>query len=244
MAADHVRVLNDRTPKTQMKRCPRCYQPYSDSERFCESDGQPLLPDVGVTLPVGKTVDTAVPVPDPAAQKREMRLMVIVGVMVGMVLTSLGYAGYTFFSAEPAAEEPNAPVARVETVDPRQQPRQTRAAVIEPSPAPEEESSPSPEAEAEAEASPAAQPEAMAARLNQGPVSTGERADKRDDRADAKTIIEMNDGTTLEVDAAWQDKQGIWYRRGGLVSFLDIKRIKGIHARQQPKPDSSSGSNP
>jgi hypothetical protein len=202
-----------------------------------------LLTDIGVTSPVGKVADTETAVLDASAQKREARLMVIIGVMVGMVVTSLGYAGYSLFMANQPAEEENLPISRVETVQPHQPTRPTRDAVIEPSPTPEEEALPSPEAEAEAEESPAAQAETVAARLNQGPVSTGEREQKRDERSD-KTIIEMDDGTRLEVDAAWQDKQGVWYRRGGLVSFVESKRIKAIQARQESKADPVSSPTP
>ena len=79
--------------------------------------------------------------------------------------------------------------------------------------------------------------------MNQGPISTGEREQKTEARSD-KTIIEMNDGTRVEVDAAWQDTQGVWYRRGGLVSFVESKRIKGIHARQEQKSEAGSSPNP
>src|SRR5687768_6131351 len=226
-----------------MKRCPQCYQPYADSEMFCELDGKPLLPDIDVTSPVGKVVDTQTAILDASAQKREASMMVIIGVMVGMIVTSLGYAGYSLLLANPAAEEPALPVSRVEQVDTHQPTRPTRAAVIEPSPSPEDESSPSPEAEQEAEVEDTAQTETMAARLNQGPVSTGEREQKRENRSD-KTIIEMHDGTSVEVDAAWQDNQGVWYRRGGLVSFVESKRIKGIRARQEPKSDSATEPKP
>ena len=225
-----------------MKRCPQCYQPYPDSEKFCELDGRPLLVDVAVTSPVGKVVDTAVPVPDASAQRREASIMVIVGVMVGMVLTSIAYAGYALFSAHSAPEETSVPVSKVETVESRQPASPTRAAVVEPIPAPEEESSPAPEEGEEAEPAPA-ESDNIAARLNQGPVSTGERQQKTEDGSD-KTVIEMSDGTRMEVDAAWQDKEGVWYRRGGLVSFVESKRIKGIRARQEPKPESLSSPNP
>ena len=40
---------------------------------------------------------------------------------------------------------------------------------------------------------------------------------------------------TLDVDAAWEDNQGIWYRRGGLVSFVDSSRVKAIAARKPAK---------
>ena len=225
-----------------MKRCPQCYQPYPDSEVFCELDGKPLLDDIRATSPVGKVVDTQQPVLDASAQKREARLMVIIGVMVGMLVTSLGYAGYSVFSAYyPAAEEENLPVSRVETVDTRQPAPQTRTVVIDPSPSPEAEVSPSPEAEAEAEDT--AKADTVAAHLNQGPVSTGERGEKKEERSD-KTIIEMTDGTRVEVDAAWQDNQGVWYRRGGLVSFVESKRIKGIQTRQEPKAEPVNSSTP
>lgn len=227
-----------------MKRCPQCYQPYADSEMFCELDGRPLLADVAVSSPVGKVVETQALAGNAASsQKREATLMVVVGVMVGMVLTSLAYAGYALLTAQPASDDANVPVSKVQTHDTPQPPRPQRAAVIEPSPVPEEEASPSPEAEAEAEASPVDESKTVAARLNQGPVSTGEREQKRDDRGD-KTIIEMNDGTRVEVDAAWQDNQGVWYRRGGLVSFVESKRIKGIQARQESKPDAASSPTP
>src|SRR5688500_17076742 len=135
-----------------MKRCPQCYPPYADSERFCELDGQPLLGEIGVTSPVGKVVDTQEAVLDASAQKREARLMVIIGVMVGMVITSLGYAGYSLFLANTTVEEASLPVSRAEQLDTHQPTPPTRTAVIEPSPSPVEEASPSPEAEEEAEA--------------------------------------------------------------------------------------------
>jgi len=165
--------------------------------------------------------------------------------MVGMVITSLGYAGYSLFLNGPAAEESGVPVSRVEPVETRQPTHPTQQAIREPSPAPEEEVSPSPEAEAEAEAEveETTKTDTVTARLNQGPVSTGERELQREQRSE-KTIIEMTDGTRVEVDAAWQDNQGVWYRRGGLVSFVESKRIKGIHARQEPKSGSPNEPNP
>jgi hypothetical protein len=50
-----------------------------------------------------------------------------------------------------------------------------------------------------------------------------------------KTIIEMQDGSSVEVDAAWKDNQGVWYRQGSLVSFVDGARVKAITARAEPK---------
>jgi type IV secretory pathway VirB10-like protein len=198
-----------------------------------------------MTAPVGNVVDTQPALQDPSTQNREARMMVIVGVMVGMVITSLGYAGYSLVSAYyPVTEEPDIPVSRAESVDTRPPGPPTRPAKTEPSPSPEEEASPTPEADAEAEPNDgAAKSDAVAAHLNQGPVSTGEREQKREDRS-GKTIIEMTDGTRVEVDAAWQDNQGVWYRRGGLVSFVESKWIKAIKARQESKVEPVSSPTP
>ncbi|HEX9917535.1 MAG TPA: lytic transglycosylase domain-containing protein [Pyrinomonadaceae bacterium] len=36
------------------------------------------------------------------------------------------------------------------------------------------------------------------------------------------------DGTTLEVDEAWGDAEGVWYRRGGMTNFVERARVKTI----------------
>ena len=85
------------------------------------------------------------------------------------------------------------------------------------------------ESPAEAEASPAASPVAPAAAtpppaaLNNGPIATGSKAVANGERA----MIKMKDGSSLEADAAWEDAQGFWFRRGGVVSFVDQKQSRG-----------------
>ena len=34
-----------------MKRCPRCYETYDKSEKFCELDGEPLLAEPTLLVP-------------------------------------------------------------------------------------------------------------------------------------------------------------------------------------------------
>lgn len=70
------------------------------------------------------------------------------------------------------------------------------------------------------------------AQFNRGPISTGEKPKANESESALQTVIEMNDGSTLDVDAAWEDKQGIWYRRSGLVSFVESSRVKAITARK------------
>src|SRR6185503_14256327 len=87
--------------------------------------------------------------------------------------------------------------------------------------------SPDPEQQAVAAASPAAHTETKSAsvQLNQGPISTGEKR-SGEAQANVQTVIEMTDGSTLAVDAAWEDKQETWYRRSGLAASADSPRVK------------------
>ena len=212
-----------------MKRCPECYHVYNDEERFCENDGHELLADPAVA-PKPEIVVSASPTGPtwwPAA---------IVGVVIGIVFgAGVFAAGFMFSTSEGNERQTANPATEV-----HEKALPNRAVASNPVHAAEPEPSPSPDEEQQAETqpSPAVNTENKPAsvRLNQGPISTGE---KNSGAAEAKvqTVIEMTDGSTLDVDAAWEDKQGIWYRRSGLVSFVDSSRVKAITtARRETKP--------
>ena len=40
--------------------------------------------------------------------------------------------------------------------------------------------------------------------------------------------LKMKDGTTVEVDEAWEDSQGVWYRRGGVTNLVDKSRVREV----------------
>ena len=40
--------------------------------------------------------------------------------------------------------------------------------------------------------------------------------------------LRLADGTTMEVDEAWEDAQGIWYRRGGVTNLVERSRVKEV----------------
>lgn len=212
-----------------MKRCPECYHVYGDEERFCETDGHELLADPALTPQpeVAVTPQSAGPTWLPAAA-----LGVLFGIIVGAGVFAAGF----IFSNSEANEHPAAAKSASE-VHEKTLPNRV-VATSNPAPTTEPDPSPSPDAEtqAEAEASPAVNTENKPAsvQLNQGPISTGEKT-SGEAQAKVQTVIEMTDGSTLDVDAAWEDKQGIWYRRSGLVSFVDSSLVKAITARRETK---------
>lgn len=213
-----------------MRRCPECYEIYENGERFCELDGQPLLADPALHPAVEESPSPA----QPATNTQQSWLTGLLGLTVGILLCGAAYTVYTLWTAGASEEQKPSHSARTQpAVQPeRPAPPQRPAEVAEN----EEESK-----DAEEEASPEPQPEPTAAetvsaRLNQGPVSTGPRV-KESDKAGTRvqTVILMKDGTSVEVDAAWEDKQGVWYRRGALVSFVESQLVKSITARAEPK---------
>ena len=211
-----------------MKRCPQCYEVYDEGAKFCEADGTELLADPTLSpesqAAATPSVQSASPAWVPAA---------LLGVLIGVGIGAGIFAAITISSGSTAHE----PQQVRESPEYREKAPSSRAATVaNPAPTAEPEESPSPEAEATAEAaaSPAANEEnkGTVAQFNQGPISTGQKTKANESEPDLQTVIEMNDGSTLDVDAAWEDKQGIWYRRSGLVSFVESSRVKAITARK------------
>lgn len=222
----------------QMKRCPRCFEIYEGPEKFCELDGEPLMADP--TFPraaaASSPVDSGKFQPkaevNKSAQQREVWFVGTAGVVLGIVVCVGGYLAYGLWNEDSGFKEPSAPAFAVQSRDPlpTSRPQPPRS---EPTIATEEASTPEPEASPEPSPVPTDELNAGAARLNQGPVSTGQRRKDSDEKV--QTVIQMNDGTPVVVDAAWEDGKGIWYRRGGLVSFVERDKVKSI-SESVPRP--------
>lgn len=227
-----------------MKRCPECYEAYDDSERFCELDGQALLAEPTLAAPrVDNSPSGFVPPqihPGESTSQREAWFIGTAGVVLGVVICVGGYVAYITWTADSGFKEPSAPAFTSQSQEPSQPSRQP-APRADMTPAVEEMAATEPEPSPEPPAAPPAEDKnAVAARLNQGPVSTGQRKKDADESSAVQTIIQMNDGTAVEVDAAWEDGQGVWYRRGGMVAFVESQRVKAITGRAAQKPVSGS----
>jgi len=209
-----------------MKRCPQCYDVYDESERFCEVDGQELLADPAAA-PGSQAASPAPPAAGPSWLPAAT-----LGVLIGIGIGAGIFAAITLSSS---SKENEPQVVREAPAVRERAPNLRATAVANPAPTAEPEESPSPEAEEEAQAEASPQPtedNKTVAEFNRGPISTGKKSRTDESEAALQTVIEMNDGSTLDVDAAWEDKQGIWYRRSGLVSFVESSRVKAITARK------------
>jgi hypothetical protein len=106
-----------------------------------------------------------------------------------------------------------------------------------PSPLPSDTASPAEQAPSPSPAAPAATPAPAA--LNNGPIATGTKEAAKSEYA----IIKMKDGSSVEADAAWEDAQGVWFRRSGLVSFVEKSRVESI-TEPQRKPAATEAKTP
>lgn len=50
--------------------------------------------------------------------------------------------------------------------------------------------------------------------------------------------LKMSDGKLIDVDEAWEDAQGVWYRQGGVVYLLERARVRSIE-RDKDEKDAS-----
>jgi len=46
--------------------------------------------------------------------------------------------------------------------------------------------------------------------------------------AAAADQLRLKDGSVVEVDEAWEDAQGVWYRRGGVTHLVERSRVRSI----------------
>ena len=209
-----------------MKYCPRCQGQYDDELAFCDIDGTPLV-DGGTPQKAPANPGPVKPVyaPPPA-------VTVLIGLLIGIVLCTLGYIAFL----TPSLNSDETPNKAVESTATSTAPAPLNRIAVEPlpKPSPNAEESPSPqEAEASAEAAPTAATEAPAKiPVNRGPISTGTTT-----TGEGRTLITMKDGSSVEADAAWEDAEGIWYRRSGLVSFVErakVEKISELSSRNNP----------
>ena len=75
-------------------------------------------------------------------------------------------------------------------------------------------------------------------RLTPGPVSAGASGYSR-----GPVIVRLNNGAAIRADEAWEKREGIWYRQGGVVTFLKRSQVRTIERLPSPTARSKSPSN-
>jgi hypothetical protein len=189
-----------------MKQCPKCNSSFPDTDKFCEVDGSVL---VAAEDPTSHTTSER--------DKKFFPLLAVIGTSVGVLLvftyltflrgrtTQLSASSNHEAQRQVATSLPS-PAAPAHLVNPS----------VEPSPSP----SPSPTVQP----SPSPQASATPVELNSTPIAITPGAPSQT----GQVIIRLVSGGKIEAEEVWQTGEGVWYRKGSVISLLDPKNVKSI----------------
>ena len=191
-----------------MKRCPQCLFLFPDSDSKCDFDQTPLehVDDSAIESGVRKPKSRALPI----------------AAAIGLILSILVFALYYGLTRQQqkVSAAPETPVA----VEPVAAPPAT--------PSPTAELSPSPSPLPTLAPSPRSSPEKVSTahtRATSDPVSTS--GPGMGNRQGGKPVIMLASGGKIEADEVWRTKDGVWYRRNGMVTLLKRAQVKSIVTR-------------
>jgi hypothetical protein len=198
-----------------MKRCPQCLFLYPESDESCDFDQTPLefvdeAEVDAVTNPPPKNA-----LRPPTRKGKALPIAVAVGLVLGVLVFAIYYSFSQHAlktSAAPEVSNTAAPAAALEPVVTLPSP--SPSPVVSPSPSP----SPSPKTSLTG-TSPAR------TRSATDPISTSGT------RQGGKPVIMLASGGKIDADEVWRTRDGIWYRRNGIVTLLKRNQVKAIVTR-------------
>jgi hypothetical protein len=194
-----------------MKRCPECDSLFPDTVKFCELDGATLSDASDVIEQTEGVAGTS--------SKSLTPLAAIAGLIIGVLLVLI----YLVVSRE-KVQEPVRTSSSALSVAQQQLP--SRPLVTQPIAVESPSLEPSPSPSPSAQPSPSPSPTPKPIELSSSPISTTNVQDKT-----GPVTIKLESGLTIEADEAWKAAEGIWYRKGGMVSLLNPKDIKTLEKK-------------
>ena len=189
-----------------MKRCPQCLFLYPDSDEHCDFDKTPL------EVMDDSAVEAAVSRP---SKRRGLPIAVALGLILGVLAFGIYYA--VSYQMRKAAASTEAVTQSAPEVSP--------SPVATLSPTPVSSPSPSPSPSPVSKSSPSNISTAHS-RATSDPVSTS--GPGMGTRQGGKPVIVLVSGGKIEADEAWRTKDGVWYRRNGIVTLLKSGQVKAI----------------
>lgn len=191
-----------------MKRCPQCLFLYPDSDEHCDFD-KTLLEVVDDAEIEAATRPTR-------PKRRVLPIVAAVGLLLGVFVFAIYYAvsrQTQEAAAAPQTSSTPAPVAAPQPALPSPSP------TVSPSPSP----TPSPKTAVNGT------PIAAHTRASSDPVSTS--GPGIGNRQGGRPVIVLTSGGKIEADEVWRTKDGVWYRRNGMVTLLKRGQVKSIVTR-------------
>jgi len=206
-----------------MRRCPQCQFIYPDTDRVCDFDQTPLVGATESEIAVLTNTPERPELSDLTAthskkfERRRNKRTFPIAIAIGLLVIATVVA---YFAVYRQMRTP--PKEQVRTA---QQP--PVAFIPSPSPSPSIAESPSPEPTT-SEKQPTASPKTTTAHTtsNPGPISTSSPGTTS--KSSGKQVILLTGGGKVEADEVWRTKDGVWYRRDGVITLLKKNRVKAI----------------
>jgi hypothetical protein len=204
-----------------MKRCPQCLFIYPESDTRCDFDNTSLV--VVDDAEIESATSTA-PAPV-AAKKKRAAGPKKVSRKKGTAITAaaalvFGLAGFFVYFSLSRSTETVAEIAPVASASVAPVVAPQVATVL---PADVETPSPSPTPGSKVASNRTA---TSHTRTTVAPVSTsGPGMEKK---MGGKPVIVLTSGGRIEADEVWRTRDGVWYRRAGIVTLLKHSRVKAI----------------
>jgi len=207
-----------------MRRCPQCQFIYPDTDRICDFDQTPLVDATESEIAAITNTPERPALSDLAAthsrkfeRRRDKRILPIaaaIGLLLGIATVIAYFAVYRQMRTPPLREQvrtgQQAPVASLPS----------------PSPAPSAVESPSPKTVTDEKSPTNSKTTTAHTTTSLGPVSTSTPGTTS--KSIKKQVILLNGGGKIEADEVWRTKDGVWYRRDGIVTLLKKNRVKSI----------------
>ena len=193
-----------------MKRCPQCLFLYPESDERCDFDNTPL--EV-----IDEAEIAAVTGPSKPGRRKVVPFAAAVGLLLGVLVFAIYYGVSQLGRKTSAATQSPVQVAPAAPAQP---------VVTIPSPSPEVSPPPSPSP------SPKSSPAEVSTshtRATSDLVSTSGPGIAK--RQGGKPVIILTSGGRIDADEVWRTRDGVWYRRNGMVTLLKRGQVKSIVTR-------------
>jgi len=244
-----------------MKLCPQCDFIYEDDQSVCDMDGKELVSnpativtEAAFTTPVSATpvlVPDVLPVESAGKRWRNFALLTIFVLATLIIVVYLARANQLRSLRAPQGSE-SSTARSTGDIPPQstsgdtsgQRPSSALVSTQTPS-ADTSLSEPSPEQSSELSSAETDQTTVSSSsslahtRLTPGPVAAG--APSGNSRG--PVIVRLNNGVAIRADEAWEKREGIWYRQGGVVTFLNRNQVRTIERLPSPASRSKSAAN-
>jgi hypothetical protein len=203
-----------------MKRCPQCQFIYLNSDEWCDFDQTPLVSiddeTVEAAISTNSTKSSA-PTAGSTVLSRRLPQLIVVLASAFLLIVGLGFATvYLVMKARANGATVNQvrpvplPVIEKPSLSPV-----VSTTIVEPTPEPPPKTVPTPNHTTVSKAA-----------VSIGPVSTSGMS--TNGRSGGKPVILLTSGGKIEADQVWRAKEGVWYRRDGIVTLLKRERVRAI----------------